>query len=71
MPAVILVIVGAPAVVAGVAETEFEEVPLPAELTALIKTEYEVPFVNPVTLIGDEVEVGLLVVQDDPPFVEY
>ncbi len=45
--------------------TELDK-PEPYELTALILIGYDVPFVNPVIIIGEEVIDGLEVIQVEP-----
>ena len=53
-PAVAVPIVGAPGMVAGVIEFEADEAgPVPAEFVAVTVKVYAVPFVSPVTAIGE------------------
>jgi len=70
-PGVTELIVGASGVPNGVAETADEAVPLPSELTARSRTEYEVPFVRPVIVSGLFVAPGERATQVEPPSVEY
>lgn len=51
-PGVTELMVGASGVPNGVADCAEEAVPLPSELTARSRTEYDVPFVNPVIVSG-------------------
>jgi hypothetical protein len=55
----------------GVTLTDDDAVPAPAAFTAFNWTEYVVPFVKPVIVIGLVVSEGLNAVNVDPPFVEY
>ena len=66
LPGVAVLRVGAPGAVGapvGVAEREFDAGPAPAAFVAVTLNEYEIPFVNPVTVheVAPEVE------QDAPP----
>jgi len=70
-PGVTEFIVGASGAPSGVAETAFDAVPLPSELTARNFTEYEVPFVKPVIVNGLFVAPGERATQVVPPSVEY
>ena len=58
-PGVIDVIAGAPGTVRGVTLTAFDAVPALTPFRARNLTEYSVPFLSPVIVIGLTVEVGL------------
>jgi hypothetical protein len=62
LPPVTAVSVGAPGSAAGVAESEFDGEPVPAEFAAVTVKEYVVPFVSPAT-----VQPRPAVVQVKPP----
>jgi hypothetical protein len=63
--------VGAPAVVEGVAFTVTLPSPVPLLLTALMDTPYDDPLVRPVMTSGLAVDAGVRAVHVSPPSVEY
>jgi hypothetical protein len=65
-PAVAVPTVGAPGALAAVTEFDgAEPVPVPTVLVAVTENVYAVPFVSPVTTIGDEVPVAVMPPGDD------
>jgi hypothetical protein len=69
-PAEALAPVGAPGTPRGVADTAEDAVPFPLAFTALILTEYAVPFVRPVITKGEAVVPDARLAQA-PPSKEY
>ena len=65
------VMVGAVAIVEGIAVVITLASPLPLLFTALSEMSYEVPLVRPVIVNGDDVDAGERVTQFVPPSSEY
>ena len=61
LPPVAVPMVGEPGTVAGVTEFEGDDaVPVPTELVAVTVNVYAVPFVSPVTVIGEDDPVAVI-----------